>query len=108
MSIDKAQAALRRPAEGWTLNTLLQAVAVAERALSEAAAPSPVPAGWQLVPVEPTTAMRDRAMDVLMNTSDIYTRGETIVVETITTADVWRAMLSAAPGAPTSAPKGTT
>jgi hypothetical protein len=94
------------PEEGSSLVCPLRA--------STAAAPSPVPAGWQLVPREPTPEMIEAAS---LSVNDNPERGWE--------SRAYRAMLfaaaprmsadggkdipfTAAPGAPTPAPKGTT
>jgi hypothetical protein len=98
------------------LKTFTKATRWADRELraSTAAAPSPVPAGWQLVPREPTPEMIEAAS---LSVNDNPERGWE--------SRAYRAMLfaaaprmsadggkdipfTAAPGAPTPAPKGTT
>lgn len=54
-------------------------------------------AGFVVVPKEPTEAMREAAMEVLLFGSNIYARDDdVIVVETATSKAVYRAMLAAA------------
>lgn len=63
-----------------------------------------VPAGWALVPTEPTPEMESECMGLLMSEALIYERpGGGLAVETIAPVKLWAAMLAAAP---TAAPAG--
>jgi hypothetical protein len=83
--------------EGWIWRQRIKWARAIERELraSTAAAPSPVPAGWQLVPVEPTSTM----LAALTQEWHSSRHGKF--------KERYAAMLAAAPGAPTPAPKGT-
>jgi hypothetical protein len=64
------------------------------------APPGGVPVGWKLVPAEPTQDMNDAATEVLVDDG----RGRHTALNWSEAADVYRAMLAAAPAIPDPAP----
>lgn len=55
------------------------------------------PAEMALVPIEPTGEMRSKAMEMLIDSGNIYERDGQIVIETYVTRQFWATMLAAAP-----------
>lgn len=71
-------------------------VAAAIRALSSGS-PAPLPAGWKLVPIEPTQELKNAAIDI----ADGY---ENLCGSNV--CDIYRAMITSAPAQPTDNTEG--
>lgn len=70
---------------------------IIEGILRLAAAPEAQPRKYVMVPMEPTEEMRSKAMEMLIDSGNIYERDGQVVIETYVTRQFWATMLEAAP-----------